>query len=148
MENLGLYVLNGCAIGDIPGRWTYHNANGSSIIDYAWGNMLMLESTIKFEVTETIITSNHGICTVFSKDLSFTRNSLLANTRTCNSDEGKYTVNFKFNNLNCIFYKNILERSHNIYYNSDNVDNLNDNLLNTIKEAACHSGIMQVNKKK
>lgn len=139
MENLGLYTLNGRTKLDIPGNFSFISKIGKSTIDQAWANISALENIVSFQLDQTLSTSNHSICTIQFNDLL----SPLNHSKELNS-KLKYNIQFKFDMNLCPSYQNYLNTSTNLYFHSNNPNDLALNLESTIKNAACNAGMLKV----
>ena len=126
MEDLGLYTLNGRTTGDYPGNFTFHNKNGRSIIDLAWGNVYLLDTIKKLEFIETL-DSDHSIGFLKFKESQIPSNIVEENK------VNTFSVTFKFDDNRAICFQNFLNQANEIYFNSNHADKFCENLIGTTK---------------
>lgn len=141
MESLNLYVLNGRTAGDVPGNVTFLNTNGKSTIDLFWANLELLDNIKKFEIIETLAASDHFMCVLHIKEI---HSSVSTKNNASELTTGNYLIKFKYSDSNKPHYQSSLQVSNRIYYNSNNVNELNNNLTCAIKEAASTSGMLKI----
>lgn len=141
MELMGLYTLNGRTQGDIPGKFTFLNENGSSTIDLAWANIEGGQNVSHFSITPTLSSSPHSVCKIYVGKIKEKQNTQEAQLTL---DVAQYEVLFKFNAEKILEYQLKLDQLRNIYFNSNSIEDLSKNLELAIKEAASASGMLKI----
>lgn len=133
---LGFLVLNGRTTGDIPGQFSFMNSNGRSTVDQVWINFHAIDTISKLEIIP-VSTSEHSICNLHIKKKHPHENTL-PTTKTYTHKEVT-----KWNEDKMVSFQKSLDMSKLIYFNSPNIDNLQDNLMCALKTAAQDSDMVQ-----
>lgn len=136
MQNAGLVLLNGRTKGDIPGQYTFLNSNGKSTIDLVWANFVAINLVEELRIVPVSI-SDHAVSGLFIKKTNWSGNEA---ARTSSIDVTHQKIKWDLAELER--YQIELNKSTNIYFNSENVDELNCNLIQAIKTAADSCGMI------
>ncbi|KAK9753300.1 hypothetical protein QE152_g3463 [Popillia japonica] len=146
MDRLPLFVLNGRTAGDMPGNYTFANHNGHSIIDLAWVNIESAENVVRFEFFPSISSIEHNIMStkIYTKTSARGPNS---NTSLANSHD-KYAITFRFNVQNADNFRDTMDSNDRIHFKSQDVEEMNENLICAIKETASSCDMLKVIKVK
>ena len=65
--NSNLLIMNGRVEGDIPGRYTCHNSQGTSVVDYGLISSELIRNVVYFQVQEPNVWSDHSCIKVCLK---------------------------------------------------------------------------------
>lgn len=128
MEGNGLLVCNGRFKADTPAQFTYCGPLGKSVIDLFWCSLNGLQFLTDFEVLHVRTRSDH-----FPVAASFECNSNdNLNENISNVLSAKLVFEFSKSNE----YSNLMRWRDEVACSYDNVDNLNDCLISSIKSVA------------
>lgn len=138
MEENGFFVLNGRTVGDFPGQFTDVTARGASVVDTVWISFSMIDYVYNLKVISMPEFSSHLPVT-----LSLYNFNRLTYETTNNNDNVFTKIYLDLNDNTKESFSFLLSESENIYFNSDNVNQLYENFLFAFNTCAFQSGLLK-----
>lgn len=135
MESRGFVVVNGRSPSDTPASYTYMSERGKSVIDLAYINSQAIEQMTDFQVVDFSTYSDHLICSL-AMDSTIIDNY----DHGGNYEESVQKVKWKPENLP--IYINSIEKQTGIYFHSQDINELANNLSNTIINSLIESNMI------
>lgn len=134
MEESGMIVFNGRSPSDFPAQFTFISQQGRSTIDLVWGNISSLDICVDLSVNNNIFPFlNHLSCLL--------KLSLPGLRPQQQPTETNFIVNtsitkYKWSNILKNGYHLSMNENRNLYYNSNNPEDLYQNLNYAISNSA------------
>lgn len=141
VEKHDLILLNGRMTGDIPGEYTFISKTGRSTIDLVFTNNAGCNY-----ITDMMVDNFHMPSPHLPVVLSLLGNQKHVDDYTQNP--AKVHLNFLFNKTKAEMFESQLQHTHRIYCNSEEVDTLNNNLIQALREAAMECNMIYQNSTK
>ena len=131
MEEAGFILTNGRMQSDCSANYTHISNQGNSVIDLVWYNLEMANSVLDLKSAEIQTFSDHFPC-VLALNIPLSTSS----NKTCNNPN-----NLKwFNHQKLNFYSH-MAWSPNVALVSENIEDMHENIILTIKETAKSFGM-------
>ncbi|KAK9501305.1 hypothetical protein O3M35_012043 [Rhynocoris fuscipes] len=128
MEDYGFVLCNGRTHSDTPANYTYFSKNGCSTLDLIWVSIGSIHIIHDLLIENICFISDHCCCTI---KLNI-NDSKFDKTSFGQTNKENYINVVNRSNDNFLQFYSFLNNSNNIYFNSDNIEELYNNFYETV----------------